>query len=214
MTEVERLGRVLCVSGPSGVGKGTVIDRFREAHPEVWISVSKTTRAPRPGDVHGVDYLFVDRAQFEAEIAAGLFIESDCYCDNYYGTPLAPILAKREAGVDVALDITVLGAMTLREKLPEAVLVFLLPPDRKTLKARLDGRGSEKEAVRKLRVAKAEDELVHAPSFDYVLVNEDLEETAAAMQAILMTERAQQAEDIAALRKRFACPENLHAHLR
>lgn len=182
-------GVVIALSGPSGVGKGTVISKVREIAPHIKHSVSITTRSPREGEVEGVDYYFKTNREFEEMIENGEILEYDTYCDYYYGTPKAPLIECIDKGIDVIMDITVPGSIAVIEKFPEAVSVFLLPPTFSELKRRLLNRGTESVEVQNKRLAKAVDEIGKAKLFEYVLVNDDLEKTAKSIIAITHAEK-------------------------
>ncbi len=182
-------GVVIALSGPSGVGKGTVITKVREIAPQIKHSVSITTREPRDGEKEGVDYYFRTVLQFEEMIENGEILEYDKYCDNYYGTLKAPLLECIEKGIDVIMDITVPGSLSVLQKFPEAVSVFLLPPTFTELKRRLVNRGTESAEVQEKRLANAIVEINKAELFDYILVNDDLEKTAKRILAIAKAER-------------------------
>lgn len=182
-------GVVITLSGPSGVGKGTVITKLMEMSPSIKHSVSITTRKPRPEEIEGVDYYFTDEETFIQMIADEEILEHDIYCGNYYGTPRAPLLECIENGVDVILDITVPGSISVMERFPEAVSIFLLPPSFSELKRRLLKRGTESNEVQQMRLGKARSEVKMAKLFEYVLVNDDLEQTANSVIAITKAER-------------------------
>lgn len=184
-----REGLLLCISGPSGVGKGTAIERLMEDDPELWLSVSMTTRSPRPGEVDGVSYYFTSREEFERMLAAGEILEHDEFCGNYYGTPLKPIRDRIADGRDVLLDVTVAGALAIQRQIPSAVCVFLLPPDMPTLYKRLKDRATETEEQLAKRLQKAKEEINQAPRFDYIVVNERIRATADSLEAIMEAER-------------------------
>ena len=172
-------GQLLVISGPTAVGKGTVVREVRRIDPEIVLSVSATTRAPRPGEVDGVDYHFWTREQFEDALAAGNMLEfAVVHGANFYGTPRMPIEQALSAGKRVILEIDVQGARQVKESLPEATLVFIAPPDWQTLVARLEGRGTEtpEEQARRLETARAE--LASSNEFDVVLVNNVVAECA------------------------------------
>ena len=184
MIENEAKGVLLVLSGPSGVGKGTVCKALLARNPEVKLSVSATTRAPRPGEVEGVSYFFKTREEFERMIAAGEFLEyMDVFGTNYYGTPRAYVEQQLFAGDDVLLEIDV------KRIFPEAVLVFIAPPSMETLKKRLVGRGTETEEAVKRRTQEAFAEMKLMPKYDYAVVNDVLEEAVRSVETILEAER-------------------------
>lgn len=168
-------GLVVVVAGPSGVGKGSVHRGVREALPDSALSVSVTTRPPRPGEVEGVDYRFVDRATFQQMIEGHDLIEWAEYADNLYGTPRTAVVAEVAQGNVVVLDIEVQGAVQIKETLPGALLVFLVPPSFEELERRLRGRGTEDEATVRRRLAVAREEIAEQDAFDVVVVNDDLD---------------------------------------
>lgn len=162
------------ISGPSGSGKGTVIKRLMETSDSFVYSVSATTRAPRVGEKHGVNYYFIDKADFESRIASDMMLEHAEYCGNYYGTPKKEVNDNLAAGRNVILEIEVAGAMQIKEKCPDAVMLMITPPDFATLEARLRGRGDNvsEEVIRK-RLETAKFELSHLSKYDYIVVNGD-----------------------------------------
>lgn len=178
-------GVLVVFSGPSGSGKGTVLAEYFASHPKAAFSVSATTRAPRPGEVDGVNYHFVSRERFEAMIAGGEVLEYTQYNGNYYGSPAGPIREALEQGRDVVLEIEVEGAMQVRERFPEAVLVFVLPPSFQELERRLTGRGTETPEQIAGRLAAARRELAMAPRYDYLLVNHQVGEAARQLGEII-----------------------------
>lgn len=174
-------GRAACLtvlSGPSGVGKGTVVAALRRTYPDVWVSVSVTTRHPRPGETPGVQYTFTDRAGFDAMIAAGELLEWADYAGHRYGTPEAPVLARLRAGVPALLEIELQGARQIRSVMPEAQLVFLAPPSWDELQRRLTRRGTESPDVVAARLAQARVELAAESEFDVVVCNDDVQRAA------------------------------------
>jgi guanylate kinase len=177
--------RLTVLSGPSGVGKGSVVAEIRRSHPEVWLSVSATTRTPRPGEVDGVQYHFVDRAGFERMVAAGEMLEWAEYAGNLYGTPRGPVEERLAAGTYALLEIELQGARQVRRAMPEARLVFLAPPSREELARRLVGRGTEDEAAIAERLGVAEVELAAAREFDVVLVNDTVTHAAEELVQLL-----------------------------
>ncbi|WKF85178.1 guanylate kinase [Lacticaseibacillus pantheris] len=168
-------GMLIVLSGPSGVGKGTVRQAMlKSGYRDFHYSVSMTTRKMRPGEVDGVDYYFRTKDQFEDEIANGGMLEYAQYVDNYYGTPLHYVNEQLEAGQDVLLEIEVKGAMQVRAKCPDAVFIFLTPPDLNELRHRLEGRGTDDAETIKKRVGKAVDELKMMQNYDYAVVNDEV----------------------------------------
>jgi guanylate kinase len=176
---------LLVVAGPSGVGKGTIVARLRERFPDLWESVSYTTRAARPGEVDGVDYCFVSRGAFESLRDRGGFLESFEVFGDLKGTPRDPVEQHLAAGHDVLLEIDVQGALEVRRQFPAAVLVFVKPPSPDELRRRLAARGTESAASLDRRLAAAAAEEDRAPEFDFVVVNDDLERVVAEVAGIL-----------------------------
>lgn len=180
--------RLTVLSGPSAVGKSTLVARVRKQYPGVWVSVSCTTRFPRPGERNGVEYWFVTREQFEQLVAAGDLLEHAEFAGNLYGTPRAPVAERLAAGVPTLLEIDVQGARQVRAALPDAQLVFLAPPTWDELERRLARRGTESEAAVAARLELARGELAAEPEFDVVVVNDDLER--ATDEVVRLVERA------------------------
>lgn len=162
------------LSGPSGVGKGTVVAELRRRHPDVWVSVSATTRRPRPRERDGHSYHFLDDARFDELIGSGRLLEWAEFGEFRYGTPSAPVLERLAAGVPALLEIDLQGARQVRAALPTAQLVFLVSPDWAELERRLTGRGTEAPHVVAARLARARVELAARPEFDVVVCNDDV----------------------------------------
>jgi guanylate kinase len=177
--------RLTVLSGPSGVGKSTVVAHMRKAHPEVWLSVSATTRRPRPGEKNGVQYFFTSEDEFDKLIANGELLEWAVFAGNRYGTPRQPLLERLEAGEPVLLEIDLQGARQVRESKPDAQLVFLAPPSWEELVRRLTGRGTEPQHVIDERLAAAKVELAAELEFDTTLVNTSVEQVAAELLALV-----------------------------
>jgi guanylate kinase len=177
--------RLTVLSGPSGVGKGTVVTEVRRRHPDVWVSVSVTTRSPRPGEVDGDHYHFVDDVEFDRLIATDGLLEWAEYAGNRYGTPVAPLRKHLATGAPALLEIELQGARQVRARDPEAQLVFLAPPSWAALVTRLAGRGSEPPAVQERRLALAQAELDAAGEFDAVVVNDDVSRAADELVGLL-----------------------------
>ena len=186
---MKKRGLLFIISGPAGSGKGTIVKRVRELA-EFDFSVSATTRAPRPGEIDGVHYFFTDKEEFRRKIAAGEMLEHAEYVGNYYGTPKKPVDDALSAGKNIILDIDVQGALQVKTKMPEALMIFVLPPDFETLMRRIRGRGTESEEIIAKRMEKARFELQCFDRYDYAVVNRDngVEEAAGDVLSILKAE--------------------------
>jgi len=182
-------GRLIVVSGPSGVGKDAVLERFFERMTGVIRSVSATTRDPRPGEVDGSDYYFFTQEKFAHGIASDYFLEHAQYGSNFYGTPRDKVDDLRAQGTDVILKIEVQGARDIKRIEPDAVMVFLCPPSFEELERRLRSRGTDTDERVAARLAIAKDELTRIPDYDYLIVNDDLDDAVATLCAIITAER-------------------------
>lgn len=167
-------GHLFVISGPSGVGKGTLVGMLKACE-GIWVSVSATTRSPREGEEEGRDYFFMTREDFLAKAEAGGFIEWAEYSGNCYGTPADKVEEQLDAGRDVVLEIEVQGALQVKERMPEAKLIFIEPPSMEVLEARLRGRGTETDEAIARRLEAARVELAEKMKYDYTLVNDDLD---------------------------------------
>lgn len=183
-------GLLFIVAAPSGAGKSTLVNALLAREPDLALSISHTTRAPRPGDVDGVQYHFVDRATFEAMVAHGDFLEHADVFGNFYGTSrnaVVPILA---TGRDVLLEIDWQGAEQVRSAMPACVSIFILPPSRAELERRLRARGTDSETTIEKRLAASREEIAHAGEFDCIVVNDGFAEAVAALQGVVHAARA------------------------
>ncbi len=185
-----RKGLLVSVSGPSGVGKGTVIEKVRARYQDIAHSVSVTTRQCRPGEEEGVAYFFRTVEEFKDMMSKGEIVEHDIYLNNYYGTPLPPLLDLINGGQDVLFDLTVSGSLTLMEKCDAVVTIFLLPPSLSELERRLRQRGTESEEVIQRRLLEASVEIPKADLFEYLIINDDLDKAANKIISIIEAEKS------------------------
>jgi len=183
-----RAARLTVLSGPSAVGKSTVVEAIRRHNPEVWLSVSVTTRRPRPGEVHGREYYFVTEPEFKEMAAGGELLEWARYTGNFYGTPRVPVSERLEAGIPTLLEVDVVGARQVRAAVPGALLVFLAPPSWEELVRRLTARGTEPADVISQRLDAAKDELRAENEFDITLVNTSVKDVCAQLVALVTAE--------------------------
>ncbi len=182
---MKRKGILIVVSGFSGAGKGTLMKKLMEEYDNYALSISMTTRNPRPGEEDGREYFFVTKEQFEEKIGQDGLIEYANYCGNYYGTPRAYVEQQLEAGKDVILEIEIQGALKIREKFPTALLLFVMPPSAKELRRRLIGRGTETQEVIDQRMHRAMEEAQGIEQYDYIVINDQLEECVKELHAII-----------------------------
>lgn len=169
-------GKLIILSGFSGVGKGTVVKRLVEKYDDIVVSVSATTRAPRDGEIDGIHYFFKTREEFEKMIAEDKLLEYAEYVENYYGTPMEFVNDKRANGINVILEIEMQGALKVKEKVKDALLVFILPPSAGELKNRLIGRGTESEEVISQRLKRASEEVSYIEHYEYYVVNDEIDD--------------------------------------
>ncbi len=193
-----RRGKAFVISAPSGTGKTTICHKLLAQDPQLRFSVSHTTRPPRPTETSGIDYHFVDEAEFERLIASGSFLEHARYTGNLYGTSYAAVESSLDDGIDVLLEIEVQGAKLVRDARFEAVFIFLLPPSLDELDVRLRGRGTDDDAVIRKRLAEARSELSMAEVFDYAVVNDDLDTAVEQVQQIIRAERSDETDEVKA----------------
>ena len=182
---VDRPGRLTVLTGPSGVGKGTLVRGLLKRHPQLWLSVSATTRAPREGEVDGVHYFFLSPDDFEQQVKANGFLEWASFAGNRYGTPRAAVEQRLAEGHPVLLEIEVEGARQVRRSFPIGQQIFVAPPSFEELERRIRDRGTEAEEAIQRRLARAREELEAAPEFDAVLVNGDLEAAGRELETLM-----------------------------
>lgn len=180
---------LVVVSGPSGVGKGTICKALLEKAPSLSLSVSATTRKPRATDIEGVTYYFKSKEEFKQMIENDQLLEWAVYNQNYYGTPLAPVLEKLANGIDVLLEIDVQGALDVMKKYPDGIFIFISPPSREDLRERLHGRGTETEEEIERRISAAEQELNQKDQYDFIVVNRVVDEAVAEILHIIQSRK-------------------------
>ncbi len=174
---MKNLNKLIIITGPSGVGKGTVVKELLDKDKDIWLSVSATTRSPRMGEKNGENYYFISDEKFKDMIDKKEFLEWAKFAGNYYGTPLCNVNEKIEMGFIVLLEIEVEGAKQIKEKFPESLSIFLLPPSKEELERRIRNRGTEKEDAISKRLRRANFEIASSDKFDFVLTNRDINET-------------------------------------
>lgn len=189
MITENRLGNLFVLSGPSGVGKGTVINRILANIPDIQKSISATTRKPRTGEENGQDYFFVSKEEFENMVKHDLFMEWAEFTGNLYGTPISWVKNKLKQGIDVILEIEIQGAKQIHDKYPEACLIFLSPPSIQALEERLKNRNTESPEKRALRLSKASEEMAARPMFQYEVINDDLDKAVKLLEEIVYSKR-------------------------
>ena len=192
-------GKLIVISGASGVGKGTVLGIMMKKRKDLSFSVSATTRPPRPGEIDGVHYYFISREKFEEMIAQGAFLEYDAHADNYYGTPRAQAEEKMEQGL-LLLDIEPMGAKQVKQSAPDAVLIFIMPPSREELERRLRSRGDTSEEDMEKRLSKARWEYSQAHLYDYIVISDTPQRTVNDIDCILTAEKLRTARKLSLLK--------------
>lgn len=181
-------GKLIVISGPSGAGKSSVVNRAIQGRNDMCFSTSVTTRDPRPGEIDGKDYFFIKPEEFQKMVEQDELLEHAEYVAHSYGTPRAYVERQMSAGFNVVLDIEVQGARQVKEKMPDAVLIFILPPSMEELRRRLENRGTDSPEVIDARLKRAREELKEASLYDYIIVNDDLNQAAGEFAAILTAE--------------------------
>lgn len=182
---MKRRGKLYVISGPSGAGKGTIVRRILEDRGDIALSISMTTRQPRPGEVDGVHYFFVSKESFLETVDAGGLLEHAEVYGNYYGTPRQKVMDRLEAGTDVILEIDIQGALNVKKAFPEAVLLFIVPPSMEVLRRRLTDRKTDSAETIELRLSKTRGELTHLKEYDFCVVNDDLDEAVREAEAVI-----------------------------
>jgi guanylate kinase len=185
---MSKRGKLLVISGPSGAGKSTVVAKAIEGRTDICFSTSVTTRSPRPGEVHGREYFFVNFERFREMVENDELLEHAEYVANRYGTPRSYVEKRLDEGMNVLLDIEVQGARQVRKKMPEAILIFIAPPSLVELERRLRGRGTDTERAIEGRLIRARQEYQEADFYDYLIVNDDIDKAAAKLNAIIEAE--------------------------
>ncbi len=182
-------GKLFILSGPSGSGKDTILKEALKRHPEIKLSISYITRAMREGEVEGEKYHFISRKEFEDQLARDMFLEHNVFVGNYYGTPRGPVEECLAAGGDMIVEIDVNGAKQVKAKMPQAISIFIMPPSLEVLKKRLSGRGTEPAELVKKRLNEAIREIKCAYDYDYIVINDELEEAVKDLLSVILCER-------------------------
>ena len=182
-------GNLIVISGPSGAGKGTIIDKLKEINDNFWLSISMTSRDIRSNDIPDETYFFVNKEEFEDRIKKGVFLEYAMYNGNYYGTPKDKILDKLNLGIDVVLEIEIQGALKVKELVPDAIFIFILPPSMDELRKRLVKRGTDSKEKILSRFKRAYQEINEVTKYNYVVINDDVERAVNKVNSILLSER-------------------------
>jgi len=204
---MKKQGTLVVVSGFAGTGKGTVMKELLGRYDSYALSISATTRKPRPGEADGREYFFKTTEEFEQMIAEGEFVEHACYVGNYYGTPKKYVQEQLEAGKDVILEIEIQGALNIKSQFPDALLLFIAPPSADVLKSRLVGRGTETEEVIEQRLARAVEESKGIENYDYLVVNDDLDECVETVHQMIQSagwKMSRREKDVEELRRQIS----------
>ena len=192
-------GMLAVISGFSGAGKGTLMKALLERYDNYALSISATTRSPREGEVDGIEYFFVTEERFKEMIEKGELIEYARYVSHYYGTPKEYVLSQMEQGKDVLLEIEIQGALKVKERFPEAILIFVMPPSAEELKRRLVGRGTESMEVINARLRRAVEEAEGMESYDYILINDEIDACVERLHQMIMTQHGRVSNNMAFL---------------
>lgn len=182
-------GNLIVISGPSGAGKGTIVDGLKNVNENIWVSISMTSRETRKNDIPDETYFFVSREEFEERISRGEFLEYAIYNENYYGTPRDKIAHKLEQGYDVVLEIEIQGALKVKELVDDAIFIFILPPSMRELRNRLVNRGTDSKEKILNRFKRAYQEINEVTKYNYVVINDDIDKAVKKVNAILLSER-------------------------
>ena len=198
---MDKQGILVVLSGFSGAGKGTIMKALLERHDDYALSISATTRKPRAGEVEGREYFFVSKEQFLSMVEEDALIEHAQYVDNYYGTPKRYVEEQRAAGKDVILEIEIQGALKIKEKFPDALLIFVMPPDAAELERRLTGRGTESPEAVRARLKRAAEDAVGVEAYDYILVNDQLDTCVEELHQMIQVQHSRTSARIAMISK-------------
>ncbi|WZL74780.1 guanylate kinase [Clostridiaceae bacterium 35-E11] len=196
-------GLLLVVSGPSGTGKGTICKRLLEKEKDIKLSISATTREPRKGEVDGINYFFVDRDVFKQQILEDAFLEYAKVYENYYGTPKKYVIDEVHKGNNVLLEIDIQGALQVKNKYPEGIYIFILPPSMQELKNRIVGRGTESEASIRKRFSSAFEEINYVKEYNYFIINDEVDRAVEKIRTIIQAENCKVTKDIENIISKF-----------